>query len=124
MRQVPPWVGKTPDTPAPPRVRVRIFDAYDGICQCGCKRKIRAGEAWQLDHYVAIANGGANSELNMRPMLTEHHKNKTVADVKQKSKTYRIRCRNLGVKLRKGKPMPCGRSSKHKKKIGGEVVLR
>ena len=98
MRQVPPWVGKMPDTPVPPRVKARLFDAYDGRCQCGCDRKIRAGEAWDLDHYVALINGGANSELNMRPMLTEHHKHKTAADMRQKSKSYRIRSKHIGIK--------------------------
>ena len=48
----------TDDTPVPPRVRARIFEAYGGICQCGCTRKIAAGEAWEVDHYVAADRGG------------------------------------------------------------------
>ena len=38
-RTVPEWIGKTPDTPAPPRVRLRIFETFGGRCAI-CGRKI------------------------------------------------------------------------------------
>jgi 5-methylcytosine-specific restriction protein A len=44
-RALPEWIGKTADSAVPARVRVRIFDRYEGRCQCGCNRKIMAGEA-------------------------------------------------------------------------------
>ena len=31
-RSVPEWVGKSDDTRVPPRVRIRVYDAYDGVC--------------------------------------------------------------------------------------------
>lgn len=117
------WIGKTDDTPIPPRVRIRVWDRDGGRCQCGCNRKIVAGEKWDTDHTVALANGGENRERNLRTLLAEHHKAKTVRDVALKSQTYKHRLHHQGIKKSKN-PMPCGRESKFKKLVGGRVVLR
>lgn len=101
-RALPEWIGKTPDSAVPPRVRVRIFQRYDGRCQCGCNRPIRAGEAWDCEDTIAIINGGQRRESNLKPWLTEHHKGKTAQDVAEKSRVYRKRAKHLGVDLRKG----------------------
>ena len=98
MRAAPEWIGKTDDTTAPPRVRLRVFDRYEGRCQCGCNRKIMAGEKWECDHGIALINGGKNIESNLRPLLVEHHRQKTKQDVAEKSRTARIRKRNAGIK--------------------------
>lgn len=97
-RSVPEWIGKTPDSPVPRRVRARIFQRHDGICHRS-GRKIRAGDAWDLDHIIALINGGEHRESNMAPILVgKPHKEKTAEDVKIKSKTARMRARHLGLK--------------------------
>lgn len=121
-RSVKEWVGKTPDTPAPPRVRLRVFEAYDG--KCGITgRKIHAGDTWELDHIQALANGGQNRESNLQPALKKAHKAKTARDVAQKSKDRRVRSKHLGIH-KSMCPLPGGRKSKFKRKVGGGVVLR
>lgn len=121
-RAVPEWIGKTPDSPIPPRVRARIFAAHGGRCHRS-GRLIRAGEAWDLDHIVALINGGEHRESNLAPILAgKPHKEKTAEDVKTKSKTARMRARHLGLK--KPSKFPGSRDSKWKKKIDGGVVLR
>lgn len=95
-RSVPEWIGATPDTPVPPRVRARVFEAHGGVCWIS-KRKIRAGEAWECDHVIALINGGGNRESNLAPALAEAHKLKTAEDVKAKSKAARVRAKHLGV---------------------------
>lgn len=97
MRDVPEWIGKTDDSKPPPRVRLRVFERYDGICYLS-KRKIMAGEAWELEHILAISLGGENREGNMAPALVKPHKVKTAADMKQKSKNYRVRAKHAGLK--------------------------
>jgi 5-methylcytosine-specific restriction protein A len=97
-REVPEWIGKTPDTPAPPRVRLRVFYRDNGTCQCGCGRLIHAGERWQTDHTLAIINGGENRETNLRTLLVKCHKTKTKADMAQKSKDYHVRAKHNGIK--------------------------
>ena len=113
-RSVPEWIGKTPDTPAPRRVRARIFAAHGGRCHRTGKL-IRAGDAWDLDHVIALINGGENRESNMAPILTgKPHKEKTAEDVRIKSKTARMRAKHLGLK----KP----RTIKSWRRFSGEIV--
>lgn len=95
-RSVPEWIGATPDTPIPPRVRLRVFEAYGGVCYLS-KRKIRAGDKWEAEHVIALANGGENRERNLAPALVEPHKAKTANDVAIKAKTDRIRKKHLGI---------------------------
>ena len=97
-RALPEWIGKTPDSNPPPRVRLRVFQRYDGRCQCGCNRKILAGEKWELEDTKALINGGESRESNFKPWLAEHHKGKTKQDVAIKSKTYRMGRRHAGIR--------------------------
>jgi 5-methylcytosine-specific restriction protein A len=96
-RALPEWIGSGPDATIPPRVRLRIFDRYEGRCQCGCNRKIMAGEKWDCEDTVAIINGGERRESNLKPWLTEHHKVKTKADVAEKAVVYRKRAKHVGA---------------------------
>ncbi len=96
-RSLPEWIGASDDSIAPPRVRVRVFDRYEGRCQCGCNRKIMAGERWDAEDTIAIINGGQRRESNLKPWLSEHHPKKTALDVAEKSRVYRKRAKHLGV---------------------------
>lgn len=96
-RTVPEWIGATADTPIPPRVRLRVFEAHGGVCYLS-GRKIRAGDAWQIDHVRALVNGGENREANLAPALADKHREKTAADVAEKSKVASIRAAHLGIK--------------------------
>lgn len=95
-RAVPEWIGATPDTPIPPRVKDRVFIAHGGRCYLS-GRKIFPGDAWDAEHVIAIINGGENRESNLKPALRDRHREKTAADVAIKSKTYRMRAKNNGT---------------------------
>lgn len=89
-RSVPEWVGKTDDTPAPPRVRVRVFERCERKCgQCG--RKIRPGENWTLEHVIALINSGQNRESNLGVTCDWCLPEKNAADVAEKSKTAAVK---------------------------------
>lgn len=122
-RSLPEWQGKSPDAHIPPRVRLRIFDRYKGRCQCGCNRKIRPGEAWDCEDTIAIINGGERRESNLKPWLREHHKGKTARDVAEKSRTYRKRKANLGIKTSR-RPFPGSKASGFRKRMDGTVERR
>lgn len=115
------WIGKSPDAKIPPRVKVRVFERFHGKCHIS-DRKITAGDKWDCDHIIALINGGEHRETNLAPALTEPHKIKTKADIREKSKVARIRKRHLGIKKRS--TFSCSRDSRFKKKIDGSVVLR
>lgn len=120
-RDVPLWVGKTDDSAVPRRVRLRVFEAHGGRCWIS-GRKIMPGDAWDLDHKVALINGGSHSEDNLAPALKDRHRAKTAEDVAEKSKIYRIRAKHLGIRSK-----PKGRSLTHptkKRRFDGSVVDR
>lgn len=97
MRHVPEWIGKTDDAKVPPRVRLRIWLDHEGICWLS-KRKIRPGEPWDLEHKVALCNGGEHRETNLAPALRDKHREKTAADVREKSIIAAKQKANLGIR--------------------------
>lgn len=94
-RSVPEWMGSSPDAKIPAAVRARVFEAFGGVCQL-TKRKIRAGEAWEIDHRIPLALGGAHRESNLWPVLADAHKAKTREDVGMKAKADRCRLKHIG----------------------------
>lgn len=101
-RSVPEWIGKTPDTPVPPRVRDRNFLAHDKICHV-CKCPIRIGDLWDTDHVIRVKDGGPNRESNLAPAHERCHSDKTTKENKQQAIEDRKRKKHLGIKPRKRK---------------------
>lgn len=97
MRQTETWRGKTDDSKVPNYVRLRVFARHDGICWLS-GRKITPADKWELEHMVALCNGGTHSEDNMAPALVKPHKVKTAQDLAQKAKNDRVRKKHLGIK--------------------------
>jgi len=121
MRTVDEWIGASPDAAIPKRVRLRVFERDNGICHIS-GRKIMPGDAWDLDHIVALINGGEHRESNLAPALRDKHREKTAADVAEKARTARVRAKHLGIK--KPSRFACSRTSAFKKKLDGSVVRR
>ena len=122
-RDLDEWVGATDDSAPPPRVRLRVFEAHGGICHI-TGRKIRPGDAWDLDHVLALCNGGENRESNLAPAIREAHRAKTADDVKQRAKDDRVRKKHLGIWEPKGRPVPGSRRSNLRKHLDGSVSRR
>ena len=99
-RSVPEWIGKTNDSVIPPRVRLRVFERYNGRCYLS-GRQIRAGDQWQVDHIVALVNGGEHRESNLAPVILDRHKEKTAQDIREKSIVSRKRKKHLGINKKK-----------------------
>lgn len=95
-RSVPEWIGKTDDAKVPPRVKARIFLREDGRCHL-TGRRIRVCDPWDLDHKIALINGGEHRESNLFPALRDKHREKTAEDVAVKTKTARVRAKHLGL---------------------------
>lgn len=123
-RSVPLWSSTNPDAKVPPRVRLRIFEREGGRCWIS-GRKIMVGDKWDLDHKVALCNGGTHSEDNLFPALKDKHKAKTAADVREKSDVARKRQKHLGIKTNTGRKIQSRGFDKTKtRKFSGEVVPR
>lgn len=121
-RSVPEWIGATPDTPVPPRVRLRVFEAHNGLCHL-TGLKITGADAWDMDHVKALANGGENRESNLAPALRKAHRVKTAEDVAKKATSYRKRSKFLGIKPEKPayRKVPGSRGTGFRRKLNGMV---
>lgn len=114
-REVPEWIGKTPDTPIPKHVKARILLKHGSRCH-RTGHKFRAGDLIEFDHVVALCNGGENRESNIAPILGgKTHQEKTAADRAEKSKTERLFLKNLGQwpaprQRIQSRPFPGGRN--------------
>ncbi len=122
-REVPEWIGKTDDTPAPPRVRLRVFERCGGVCHIS-GIKIKAGDAWELDHVKALVNGGENRESNLAPALKDKHREKTALDVAEKSRDRRIKQKHHGMRPKPKHIVPGSKASGWKKPLHGPAVRR
>lgn len=96
-RTVPEWIGRAPDEPAPPRVRLRVLLRNDRKC-ADCGRLIRAGKPWTCDHIIALINGGENRESNLQPLCEFCNPEKNAADQAEKSKTANVQKAHYGIK--------------------------
>lgn len=107
-RTVKEWIGKSDDSRPPNSVRLRVLERYG----CRCYRsgiEIRDGVPFDLDHIVALINGGENRESNLAPILKDKHKEKTRKDVKERSTVRKKRVAALGDKTRRKHKWPTGR---------------
>lgn len=94
MRKVPEWCGSNDDAAIPSRVKVRIYDRFEGRCVV-CTQ---TPTAFEIDHIVPLILGGEHREGNMQLICKPCHKAKSKLDVKLKAKVARVRKRHLGIK--------------------------
>lgn len=114
-------VGTTPRRSLTPSQRLKLFEAYGGLCWL-CGRKIEAGERWRDEHLRALGLGGTNDFGNRAPVHEKCAALKDADDLPRISKAKRSKRAHLGI--RKPSSMPGSRQSKWKRKVSGEVVLR
>lgn len=120
-RSTPEWIGATDDSAIPARVRLRVFERHEGRCHIS-GRKIMPGDLWDLDHVIALCNwtgeGHGNRESNLAPALRDKHREKTAADVAEKSRVYRKRAKAIGAARKERK------TSRFVRKLDGTTVER
>ena len=93
-RAIPEWIADHDDQAIPARVKIRVFDLFDGKCAICTNRVTTAA----YDHATALINGGAHRESNLQLLCVPCHKVKTRADVAEKSKVARVKQKHLGIK--------------------------
>lgn len=117
------WESANHNASIPARVRLRVFERAMGRCAT-CERKLSSGDKWDIDHAIALANGGRHHEQNLQLLCDWCHKDKTRADVALKSASYKRRKRHYGVRSNKRPSFQTNRDAPFKRKITGEIVRR
>lgn len=123
MRDVPEWVGSHDDQTLPPRVKVRIFQKFNGRCAT-CTLQIAGKLRPAYDHIIALTNGGEHKESNVQLLCISCHATKTRIDVAEKSVMYHKKAKNIGIDTKNKRPFPGSRKSKWKKMMNGRVITR
>lgn len=96
MRSVPEWIATHDDQAIPPRVRLRVFERFNGVCQL-TGVKIQVGDQWDVDHRIALILGGEHRESNLVPVLRAAHRVKSAAEMPIKAKIQRIKLKHRGA---------------------------
>lgn len=105
------------------RERVDIFHRWAGICHL-CATRITAGERWDIEHVVPLAQGGDDYGDNLRPAHTRCHAIKSKDDARNTAKAKRREAIHLGAKAPSRNPLPGSKSSQWKRRMNGEWVKR
>lgn len=100
-RGVPEWIGKTPDTKIPDRVKLRVREREKDVCYLS-GRKITSSDQVDYDHKIALVlwtgEGHGNRESNIYPVIRAKHREKTKQDVAAKAKSDAVRKKHLGIR--------------------------
>ena len=73
-----PWSHEKRGSMTPQR-RARIFLAHHSRCY-KCTRKLGPSDDWDLDHILALENGGKDEDENLAPICDWCHESKTGDD--------------------------------------------
>jgi len=73
---------------------LRIFESAGGRCAC-CGRKLKSGDDWDIDHRIALENGGTDEDDNLQLLCPWCHKPKTADDHGYAAKGKRMAVRSF-----------------------------
>jgi len=62
-----------------PQRRARLFAEHDGRCH-KCRRNIGPADDWDMEHIIALENGGTDDDDNLAPCCEWCHVTKTTDD--------------------------------------------
>ena len=107
----------------PRKTKSRRHAHCEGKCE-GCDAPLQVGH-FDYDHVKPRAMGGDDSFENCRVLCFLCHEHKTSEhDVPWIAKSNRQRDKHIGAMEPSRRPLPCGKKSPFKRKVGGRVVRR
>ena len=103
-RSVTEWRGKHDDAPIPKAVKLRVFLRCEGRCAI-TGRKLRPGDAFDVDHITPLSMGGAHAEGNLQIVSRDAHRAKTADEAKWRAKADRVKAKHLGIWPKSPRPL-------------------
>lgn len=117
-------VGTTKRGRMTPRRALGIWEMRRGICIICGEPIDGARDDWFIEHPRALELGGSDDDRELGPAHWFHKAAKDAEDHSAAARAKRIKRRHLGIKTRKGPPMPGSRDSGWKRKMDGTLVRR
>lgn len=106
-----------------PKQRLKLWIDRGGIC-CLCHQKIDGTrEGFVDEHILPLWLGGSNDWSNRGVAHIKCAQRKTADETQRRAKVRRTAERHFGAH-KSSRPMLCGRKSRWKKKMNGEIVPR
>lgn len=107
------------------RERRRIFEAHGGKCHV-CGRAVQPGQAWELEHIIPLALGGADDETNLAPAHKKgcHSRKTAEQDIPAIARAKRREARHIGAKSPSRRPIAGSRNTPFIKHMDGRVSRR
>jgi 5-methylcytosine-specific restriction endonuclease McrA len=119
-RSVPEWIGATPDTAIPTRVRLRLWERCGGTCAL-TGRKLGPGE-WDIDHKKPLADGGEHREANLQIVWRPKHREKTAVENSDRAKADRIFAKHHNQWPKSKRPLKGRSFAKSRNTIAAEAA--
>lgn len=104
-----------------PARRRRILERQNGVC---AYPDCEVSEGLEIDHVIALALGGKDSDENLEGLCRHHHAQKTRRDVKMISKAKRIEKKQDRENRKPSQLQSRGFDKRWRKKMNGQVVRR
>lgn len=104
-----------------PARRRRILDRHGGVC---AYPDCDVAEGLEIDHIIALALGGKDSDENFEPLCRHHHAQKTRRDVKMIAKAKRIARKDNPADRKTSRLQSRGFQKTLTKRFDGTVVPR
>ena len=102
--------------------KVAIFIRHKECCHI-CGGSV-VGKAWEVEHIIPLALGGADDESNWAPAHKACHAPKTVQDVADIARAKRRKARHLGIKKPTSRPLMGTKASGWRKPFNGPPERR
>jgi 5-methylcytosine-specific restriction endonuclease McrA len=84
--------------------RAAVFESTGGVCYL-CKGTIKVGEAWHIEHKLALSYGGDNEPENLAPAHVKCHAVKTASEAGPRAKADRLRAKHTGTWPKSKRPL-------------------
>jgi 5-methylcytosine-specific restriction endonuclease McrA len=115
------WLLSEDRVPLSRKQKAELFMRQDGKCpQCGQKLHIKGHEGVTIidEHVNPLWRGGANDLANRELWCSKCASEKTAQEAAQRGKTLRQRDGHIGAKPASKRPMPGGKASGWKCRLG------
>lgn len=98
------WIGKTDDAMPGEHVRERLMRIYPACYLC--TQPFVDGDKVEIDHKVALRDGGENRESNLRPVHKGCHADKSAKEATDRAAVRKSKLRGFGLQTKAKRPFP------------------